>query len=189
MEPIIGHKTEKEEETETIFQYTSSAQYVPRQEFDQLASKVQALQNEITLTYGKAEEKLVFPTEVMEKLPNVIKKTIKGVMLNYEHDLPDFCFWGMRKALIDAIRIRFTMAKKDGVLYDEQGDAYGLPRWIDLAKQNRYISTKLASELKCVKAFGDGASHDYMTTLQKEEVLPVFVNLRLALSRLFYKEK
>jgi len=188
MSPTEENEEREEKTSETNFQYSSSVQYVPRQEFEQWVNTVKELQK-VTLTYGKMQNTLSFPNELLEKLPNVIRKTIKGVMLNYEHDFPDFCFWGMRKALIDSIRIRFEMDKKEKLLYDTQGNPYGLPKWIDLTKQKRYISSKIAADLKCVKAFGDSASHDYMTSLQKEEVLPVFVNLRLALSRLFYKEK
>lgn len=94
----------------------------------------------------------------------------------------------MRKALIDAIHIRFRKDEKESLLYDDEGNAYSLPRWIDLAKQQRYISRHLSSELKGVKIFGDEASHDYMTDLQKEEVPPVFLCLRMVLSRLFYEE-
>ena len=134
-------------------------------------------------------ENLVFPKKILEKLPQEVRKTIEGVMLNYVNDLPDFCFWGMRKALIDAIRIRFKRDKKEKMLYDENGNAYKLLTWIELAKQKRYLSYSLARDLnREVKIFGDTASHDYMANLHKEEVPSIFKHLRLALARMYYNE-
>lgn len=114
---------------------------------------------------------------------------VEVVIFNYEHDFPNFCFLGMRKALIDAIRIRFQRDGKENMLYDKKGDAFKLPRWIDLAKQERYISKTMACDLReKVRVFGDTASHDYMANLQNEEVPSVCTCLRIALSRMYYSE-
>lgn len=168
----------------TIFQYTSNAQYVPRQEFEQLALQVKELQM-FTPTYNATQDKLVFAEEILQKLPSVVRKTVKGVMLNFENDFPDFCFWGMRKALIDAMNIRFKMDGEEERLYSEDGEPLSLPKWIELAKQKRYISSHDAKNLISVKAFGDAASHNYMVNLQKEEVPPILNDLRIALSRMY----
>lgn len=99
-------------------------------------------------------------------------------------------FLGMRKALIDAIRIRFLKDERVELLYDKYGNAYKLEKWIDLAKQRRYISKTEAGHLKgTVKVFGDTASHDYMADLHKEEVPQVFTRLRIILSRMYYEEE
>jgi hypothetical protein len=93
----------------------------------------------------------------------------------------------MRKALIDAIRIRFLKDGRVELLYDGNGSAHKLEKWIDLAKQQRYVSRTEANDLKGkVKVFGDTASHDYMGDLHKEEVPQVFTCLRIALSRMYY---
>jgi site-specific recombinase XerD len=137
----------------------------------------------------KKKERLFIPTEVLENIPQEVRKTIKGIISNYQNNFPDFCFWGMRKALIDAINIRFRRNGKDGKLYNENGNAYNLPKWIELAKQERYISANQANKLnKEVKVFGDTASHDHMTDLQKEEVPTIFKHLRLALARMYYQQ-
>jgi hypothetical protein len=94
----------------------------------------------------------------------------------------------MRKALIDAIRIRFKRDGKENKLYDKQGRAYKLAKWIELAKQERYISPNIAKKLQEeVKVFGDVASHDYMVNLQKDEVPSIFKHLRLALARMYHE--
>ena len=161
-------------------------EYVSRQEYEALVERIEPLLN----ISQNPVQRLEFPSDILERLPQVVKKTIEGVIFNYEHDFPDFCFLGMRKTLIDAIRIRFLMDEKVELLYNKNGDAYKLEKWIDLAKQQRYVSRTEANDLKAkVKVFGDTASHDYMVDLHKEEVPQVFTCLRMTLSRMYYQEK
>jgi hypothetical protein len=130
------------------------------------------------------------PQEVLQNLPKEVKKTIDGILYNYQGGFIDFCFWGMRKALIDAIRIRFMKDGKEKILYDKKGDSYKLSKWIELAKQQKYVSGSTAKQLNNqLKVFGDAASHDYMTNLQKEEVPTIMTLLRIALSTMYYQEK
>lgn len=134
-------------------------------------------------------EELLVPNEVLDSLPREVGRTIKGVCHNYRGGFIDFCFWGMRKALIDAIRIRFTRDRKEKMLYDKERTPYSLSRWIELATQQGYISSHIAKDLNSqVKVFGDVASHDYMANLQKEEVRPVMTSLRMTLSRMYYQK-
>ena len=93
-------------------------------------------------------EKLSFPNDILKELPRDVRKTIEGVILTYRRNYPRFSFWGMRTALIDAIRIRFRRDGKENELYDENGNAYKLSTWIDLARKERYISTYHAKFLK-----------------------------------------
>ena len=161
-------------------------QYVTIQEHNALVQQVSAMAQSINISQ-KPLDKLEFPPEVLTILPGVVKKTVGGVISNYENDFPDFCFWGMRKALNDAIRIRFQRDQIERLLYDAAGNAYDLPKWIELAKQQRFISNPEAAALmEKVKVFGDTASHDYMANLQKTEVPGIFTCLRMALARMYY---
>jgi hypothetical protein len=161
-------------------------EYVTIQQYNALAEQVGAIAQSINVSQ-KPLDKLECPAEVLVTLPGVVKKTVEGVISNYENDFPDFCFWGMRKALIDAIRIRFQKDQKEGLLYDTAGNAYDLPKWIALAKQQRFISNpEAAALLEKVKVFGDTASYDYMANLQKTEVPGIFTCLRMALARMYY---
>ena len=136
----------------------------------------------------KEVEELVFPTKILQKLPPQVSKTVEGVITNFQNGFSDFCAWGMRKALIDAIRIRFKRDGKEHELYDKDGNAYKLSKWIELTKQERYISSHSAKYLKGqVKVFGDIVSHDYMADLDREEVPLVFTQLRIALARMYYE--
>lgn len=165
-----------------------SSDFVSKQLYEELVGRVQKIESKLTL-YEKQEE-LIFPSKVLKRLPKEVRKTIEGVMFNYKNGFPDFCFMGMRKALIDAIRIRFRKDGKEHVLYNKNGDAFKLPKWIEFAKQERYISKANARNLNnIVRVFGDTANHDFMADLQKEEVPLVFTNLRIALSRMYYEEK
>jgi len=142
---------------------------------------------EVGVSKKKIEE-LVFPTEVLEKLPPQVRKTVEGVIMNYRKGFPNFSAWGMRKGLIDAIRIRFKRDKKEHKLYDKDGNAYALSKWIELTKQERYIDSHSAKYLKGqVKVFGDIVSHDYMVDLRGEEVPLIFTRLRIALAKIYYE--
>lgn len=157
--------------------------------FRVLEERTQKSETEVGVLKRKREEELVFPIEILEKIPLQVRRTVEGIEFNYQNNFPDFCFWGMRKALIDAIRIRFIKGGKVNKLYDDKGNAHKLLKWIEYAKQERYINPYMARNLsKEVKVFGDAVSHDYMTDLQKEEVPPIFKHLRLALARMYYKE-
>ena len=95
---------------------------------------------------------------------------------------------GIRKALSTAIHIRFRREGNEKELYNGKGESYKLSKWIELAKQNRFLSASLARKLtKEVKVFGDVGSHDYMIDFHKEEVPSVFKLLRLALDRMYHK--
>lgn len=140
-------------------------------------------------TQKQEDEILFFPPNVMEKLPREVSKTVTGIQLNYEHNYPRFCCWGMRTAIIDAIRIRFKKANAENELYDSNRTPYKLSKWIDLAKQKGFISQNQAKSLKTeVKVFGDTASHDYMGDLHINEIPPIFKQMRLALSRMYYQK-
>ena len=138
----------------------------------------------------KLEEELSIPKEVFEKLPQEIQKTIEGVKLCYKYDYADFCFMGIRKALGTAIHIRFRKEGKEEELYDSKGEPYKLTKWIELAKQNRFLSASLARKLtKEVKVFGDVSSHDYRVDFHREDVPSIFKLLRLALDRMYHEEE
>lgn len=148
------------------------------------------MKNKVSIKRSKNKKEVDFPEEILRSLPKEVSKTIGGVLLNYQNDFTDFCFWGMRKALTDAIRIRFRKDQKENLLYDKSGNAYKLSRWIELAKQEKYISSSTAKSLKDqVRVFGDVASHDYMANLQKEEVPAIMTFLRMALSRMYYEDR
>jgi len=134
-------------------------------------------------------EDLPFPQEILDKLPTEVKRVIEGIQSNFKHGFPDFCFMGIRKALSIGIDIRFKRDGKYDKLFDPRGEPYKLPKRIELAKQEKYLSSSLASKLKKeAKVFGDVALHDYRIDLKKEEVPSIFKFLRLALEHMYYKE-
>jgi hypothetical protein len=187
--PVVKDERKKKKGNQYTQEFLSKY-YDSRGKYEALEERVTRIEASLTLSTEKQkEEGLIFPSDILEKLPLEVKKTVEGIMVNYERDFPDFCFWGMRKALIDAIRIRFRKDNKENMLYDENGNAYKLLTWIDLAKQQRYISPKQATNLSTqVKVFGDSASHDYMANLHKDEVPSIFTQLRMALGRMYYEQ-
>ena len=189
--PVARH-TAKKKKNQYEFEFATKG-YVPMGVFQEIVGtldeRIRSLETKVGWS-KEGPEQLNFPNDVLRKLPPEVRKTVEGVMFNYRSDYPDFCFWGMRKALIDALRIRFKKDRKEKKLYDKNGNAYKLLTWINLARQERYISKESAKFLKSqVKVFGDTASHDYMADLHKDEVPPIFVQLRIALGRMYYEEK
>jgi len=163
-----------------IHSYTES--FPTKTEFEELKVEVEYLKKKVEGRKTELEGELSMPKKVLEKLPKEIQKTIEGVRVCYEHDHADFCFMGIRKALGTAIHIRFRRESKEEELYDNNEEPYKLAKCIELAKQNRLLSTSLAKKLtKELKLFGDVSSHDYMIDFHKEDVPSIFKLLRLAL--------
>jgi hypothetical protein len=187
---LIHNKEEQQDSQqvnfpEIIIDANSSFQY-----YQKLEERIRILEENYNVSQNALGEKLDFPQGVLDSLPGEVQKTVKGIISNYDNDFPDFCFLGMRKALIDAIRIRFRMDGIEDELYDIGGNAYPLEKWIEKAKQKHYISREQAKNLdEKVKVFGDTASHDYMANLQKEEVPGILTNLRMSLSRMYYEKE
>lgn len=163
--------------------------YPTKTEFEKLKVEVEYLKEKIKSgRVEESEEELFMPKEVFENLPKDIQKTIEGVKICYEHDLADFCFMGIRKALSTAIHVRFRREKREEELYDGRRESKKLSKWIELAKQKGFLSANLARNLtKELKLFGDVSAHDYMIDFHKEEVPSVFKLLRLALDRMYHK--
>lgn len=164
--------------------------YTMKKELVELKLEVEYLKR--TIEVGKSEEideELSMPKELLENLPKEIQKTIEGIAFCYERDHADFCFMGIRKVLSTAIHIRFRKEGKEDELYDNNSEPYKLPKWLELAKQNGFLSASLAKKLtKEVKVFGDVSSHDYRIDFHREDVPSIFKLLRLALDRMYHKE-
>jgi len=178
----------KEDLTSYLPNYTEA--FATKTEFEELKVVVEYLKSKIeSATTEELERELSIPKEILEKLPKEIHKTIEGVKLCYEHDHADFCFMGIRKVLSTAIHIRFRREGKEEELYDGNERPYRLDKWIELAKQNRFLSASLAKRLaKELKLFGDVGAHDYMIDFQKEDVPSIFKLLRVALDRMYRQE-
>lgn len=188
--PATRHITKKKKGNQYNFEFTSK--YVPVDTFQEVVGRfderLRKLETRVDWTEEKAD--LNLPKHILEKLPKEVRKTVEGVESNYQNDYADFCFWGMRRALIDAIRIRFQKDGKEKMLYDDDRRPYSLPKWIELSKQESYISSTCAKNLRDqVRVFGDTASHDYMADLKKEEVPSIFTQLRFALARMYYEKE
>jgi len=177
----------KEDLQHYISSYTES--FPTKTEFEELKVEVEYLKKKVEGRKTELERELSMPKEILEKLPKKIQKTIEGVRVCYEHDHADFCFMGIRKTLSTAIHIRFRREGKEEELYNGNRRPYKLDKWIELAKQNKFLSASLAKRLtKELKLFGDVGSHDYMIDFHKEDVPSIFKLLRLALDRMYRKE-
>jgi len=134
----------------------------------------------------REREVLYLPNGVLARLPpevtNIIVNTIQKC---FERGIPQACPPFMRKALVAAITIRFKMDNKEAKLYDANREPFGLPKMIELAKQEGYLSSYLAGQLMQIKIFGDIAVHDFKVDLKEQDVIPDFRLLRLALEHMY----
>jgi len=185
--PVKRHVRRIRKEEQPSYPSIYAPPFPSKMEFEQLKVEVEYLKKKVETDKTKElEGELNIPKDVFERLPKEIQKSIKGVQLCYEKDHADFCFMGIRKALSTAIHIRFKRAGKEKQLYDDKKEPYDLAKWIELAKQNGFLSANLAKKLtKELKLFGDTSSHDYMIDFHKEDVPSIFMLLRLALDRMY----
>jgi len=76
------------------------------------------------------------------------------------------------------------------MLYDKDGNPYGLSKMLNLARREGYLSQYLKRQLrKEVKVFGDIGAHDYKIDLEEEDVIPLFMLLRLALEEIYHEDE
>ena len=188
-EKAVKDEQEKKESSEFDFPLFTSGPLYYGELTEHFPSRIEF--EELMTQFGEYKkrqqslEELVIPKEVYGTLPNSIKKVIDGIISNFENDFPDYCCWGIRKALIIGIDIRFKRDEKDELLFDSSGEPYSLPKKIEIAKQEKYLSSSLARQLTKEKIFGDIASHDFQITLTKEDIPSLFKHLRLTLDRLY----
>ena len=96
----------------------------------------------------------------------------------------------MRKAIIAAIVIKFKKAGKEDILYNSDRNPYCLPKILEIAKQEGYLSSYLYRQLiREVRVFGDVGTHDYKIDFKEDDVISLFKLLRLALERIYHEKK
>jgi uncharacterized protein YydD (DUF2326 family) len=123
---------------------------------------------------------------VREITPVEVQSIIDDIQKCYGYDVPNACPGLLRKALHSAIKIRFLKDSKRQFLYDARGNRKGdLPEWIELAKQQGYLTTELARELKTTKLIVDIGVHDERIRFDKAEIADVFCKIRLAIEHIF----
>jgi hypothetical protein len=187
---VLRHTTKLRKEDLSAYLPNYASVFATKTEVEDLKVQVEYLKKHVESGLNEESElELCMPRELFERLPRDIQKTIEGVELCFKHGHADFCLMGIRKILSTAIHIRFKKVGKERELYDSGGEPFKLPKWIELAKQNGFISASLAKKLTNeVKVFGDVGSHDYMITFYKGDVSSIFSLLRLALDRMYPKE-
>lgn len=133
-------------------------------------------------------ENIIIPNEVINKLPDKIQKIVNEIIGCYEHGYYDACSVMCRKVVDNSIYIKFNMDGKENILKDQNGRFYGLPKKIELAKQESYISSQHAGLLSKIKLFGDVGAHSYKINLLENDLKDnVFPIVRLVLEEIFNK--
>ena len=136
----------------------------------------------------KAPSTLYFPDHVAKITPPEVMRILRDVQKCYDHDIPNACPGLLRKALASAIKIKFYQEDKKNFLYDARGDRKGSLRdWINVAKQQGYLSSEIARKLEKIKLFGDIGVHDEKIKFDKREISDIFEILRLAIEHMYRK--
>ncbi len=91
----------------------------------------------------------------------------------------------LRKALQNAIVLRFESEGVGDQVLRSNGDALPLPQLLEKAQESRLISSQQAKELLKVKWLGDTAAHSYANAVVREDVDGILLMIRLALERIF----
>ena len=136
----------------------------------------------------KKDRQLYIPKRVFDNLPIDVKKIIESIRNAFYRGIPEFCPTFMRKALEAAIHIRFKRDNIEDKLYNSNGERYRLPKMLEIAKQEKYLSSYLFKQLRReVRVFGDVLTHDYKIEIDEEEIIPLFKLLRLALDHIYHE--
>jgi hypothetical protein len=128
------------------------------------------------------------PPRVKRSIPKELIPTIELIQKCFKHELHQCCPPFIRKALENAISIRFKEDGKEHKIVDAQGRRVTLPRLIELAVQEKYLSQNVSKQLLQTKTFGDIAVHDVEIQIDRADVVHDLRNLRLALEQM-YPEK
>jgi len=126
-----------------------------------------------------------FPSSVVEKLPQAVKKSIEQAAECYRQGMFEPCAVMLRKAVQNAIVLRFEAEGVGSQVFLPNGDVLPIPHLLEKARDARLISSQQAKELMRVKWLGDTAAHSYVNTITKEDIDGLLLIIRLSLERVF----
>jgi len=154
-------------------------------EFAKMAEKVNILWGERP-DVEEAPLALHFPEHVEKIAPKEVLKIIEDTKKCYAHGIPNACAGLLRKALTSAVKIKFYKENQRNMLYDIEGNRKGdLLDWVDMAKQQGYLTQELAKQLKRAKLFGDIGVHDERIDFDRAEVAEIFQLLRYSIECMY----
>lgn len=167
-----------------------------RNEIEQLREKQTEFARSMTKTLRKVEQlekkrqkEIKISPEIEKGLPSDVQYIMNQVYSCLEHNLCDACCTMMRKALAAAIDIRFKRDGKASKMYDDSNRRLQLPKMIEVAKQEKYITPSFARKLNQLKWVGDIGAHDYQIKLKRSDVEIDLRTLRMTLERLYPSKK
>ncbi len=134
------------------------------------------------------EEPLVpsfFPDAIVEKLPSAVKRSIEQATECYRRGMFEPCAVMLRKAIQNAIVLRFETEGVGGQVLLSNGDVLPIPHLLRKAQEARLISSQQTKELMKVKWLGDTAAHSYANVITKEDIDGILLIVRLSLERIF----
>jgi len=126
-----------------------------------------------------------FPPSVIKKLPDPVRKSIEQALESYRREMYEPAAVMLRKAVQNAIVLRFEAEGAADQVLLPSGDALPFPRLIEKAREARLISSQQAKELMRVKWLGDTAAHSYVNEITKGDLDGILLIVRLALERIF----
>lgn len=186
-QPSTQYDSEKEAMPSVIdFNSTLSVQDV---RIIDLTRQVEEIRYELGVLKEKSAKEGIPPTElympdhVEQSTPKEVTRLIKQIQGCYRIGAPDACAALLRKALISAIKVKFYMENKRDLIYDEHGNRRS--NWIEIAKQEGYLSQEIAKQLKLFKIFGDTGIHDERIEFDNLEIAGMFMLVRLAIEQFF----
>ena len=133
----------------------------------------------------KVPEKVPFyPDKIVNKLPEPIRKSIEEARECYARGLYTSCAVMLRKALENAIVMRFELEGHTNLILRGDQRVITLPKLLTKAQECRLIIPQYRNELLKVKLLGDAAAHSHANEITKEDIDSILLGHRLALERI-----
>lgn len=133
----------------------------------------------------KMPKKVAFyPDKIVNKLPEPIRKSIEEAQECYGRGLYTSCAVMLRKALENAIVMRFELEGHTNLIIQSDSRVIPLPKLLARAQECRLIIPQYYKELMKVKLLGDAAAHSHANEITKEDIDSVLLGHRLAMERI-----
>ena len=133
----------------------------------------------------KMTKKVAFyPDKIVNKLPEPIRKSIEEAQECYGRGLYTSCAVMLRKALENAIVMRFELEGHTNLIIRSDSRIIPLPKLLARAQECRLIAPQHNRELMNVKLLGDTAAHSHANEITKDDIDSVILGHRLAMERI-----
>lgn len=137
-----------------------------------------------TVSTDKSKEKVIFPSELIEKLPKDLKILVDDFNFNFASGRPITGMLVLRRILPLSIVRKFQMLNREAEIKGGEGDY--LETKLLLGKIKSLLSNKrIYSEMMSYKILIDSSQHSYTLNIQMSDTEGVAIKVRVFLDDIF----